>query len=141
MADWQIMAHEVTLPIQAENPISLPAGWEPIGTLARQGNNAYVFCRRPADDTGGPPSGAPVISSLTPNTLASGGTPATIDVAGSNFDASSVIHADGAARATFYLGPTQLEYTARPDLEAPGTVQITVVGDNGTSNAKTFTYT
>lgn len=141
MADWQIMAHMVTLPIEAEQPLALPAGWEPIGTLARQANQAVVFCRRPADDPENPPSNAPVIDSLNPASLASGGTPATVDVLGSNFDTSSVVKADGVPRATFYLDAGHLEYTARPDLESPGQVQITVAGDNGTSNAMTFTFT
>jgi hypothetical protein len=140
MATWEIMAHQIVLPVSAEAPIALPAGWEPIGTLARQGNNAVVLCRRQADDPT-PPSGAPVLDSITPSSLASGGTPATVDAVGSGFDTSSVIQADGVPRATFYIDATHLQYTARPDLQAPGPVQITVAGDNGTSNALTFTYT
>jgi len=130
VADWEIMGHQVTLPAPFDAPIPIPAGWEPIGTLARQANTAVVLCRRQAAGPA-PPSDPPVISSLDPNTLASGGTPATIEVYGSNFDAQSVINVDGAPRATFY----------RPDLMSPGTVQVTVVGANGTSNAVTFTYT
>ena len=140
MADWEIMGHQVTLPAPFDAPIPIPAGWEPIGTLARQANTAVVLCRRQAAGPA-PPSDPPVISSLDPNTLASGGTPATIEVYGSNFDAQSVINVDGAPRATFYLDTGHLEYTARPDLMSPGTVQVTVVGANGTSNAVTFTYT
>jgi hypothetical protein len=140
VADWEIMAHMVELPITAEAPIVLPAGWEPIGALARQANQAVVFCRRQAADPG-LPAGAPVIDSLVPASLASGGTPATVDVFGANFDATSTVNADGVARATFFIDAGHLEYTARPDLEPPGAVQITVVGPVGTSNPMTFTYT
>jgi hypothetical protein len=140
MSDWQIMAHLVALPIAGDQVINLPPGWEPIGTLLRQGNDAVLLLRRAADVA--PPSGAPVLTSLTPNSLASGGTPATIDVLGSGFDSSSTIMADGTARATFFLDATHLQYTARPDLAtSASTVQITVQGNSGTSNALPFTYT
>jgi hypothetical protein len=139
MSDWQIMAHEIQLPVQAEQAVTVPGGWEPISTLSRQGNKAVVLLRRQAQYT--PPSAVSVLSSLTPNTLASGGVPATIDVYGTGFDASTTIDADGQPRATFYLDATHLEYTARPDLAGPSTVQITVQNSNGTSNALPFTYT
>src|SRR5215471_11224944 len=136
------MAFPVQLPVAWNEPLMLPSGWEPFSLgLARQGEVTPLLCRRQADDGTLPPSDKPVLDSLTPNSMASGGTPATVDVRGSGFDASSVIHADGGPRATFYLSATQLEYTARPDLEPPGAVQITVVSGNGTSNALTFTYT
>lgn len=139
MADWEVMAHVVRLPIAADDPIALPAGWEPIATLLRQGNNAIVLCRRTAT---APAGAAPVITSITPNSLAAGAIPTTIDVVGSGFDTSSTIYADASPRATFFLTATHLQYTARPDLETSGgTVQIRVQGDGGTSNAVTFTFT
>jgi hypothetical protein len=58
----------------------------------------------------------PTLTSLTPNTLPSGSTPATVDVVGTNFDSSCVVLADGQSRATFYVTATHLQYTARPDL-------------------------
>jgi hypothetical protein len=139
MSDWQVMAHQVDLPVAAEQPIGMPAGWEPIGTLSRQGNKAVLLVRRQAQYT--PPAGTPVLTSLTPSSLPAGSTPATVDVIGTGFDASSTIDADGQPRATFYLDATHLEYTARPDLTGPATVQITVQGPNGASNALPFTYT
>ena len=139
---WEVMAHEVELPISPDQPIFLPAGWEPIGTLARQANTAVVFCRRQSDLPTLPPSGPPVLDSLTQNTLPAGGTPATIDVAGSNFESTCEINVDGSPRGTFFLSDTHLQYTARPDLATSGqTAQITVVGAGGTSDPLPFTYT
>jgi hypothetical protein len=139
MSNYEIMAHQVLLPILPDDPVIIPAGWEPISTLARQGNNAVVMCRRVVT----PPAGsAPVLASITPNSLAAGSTPTTIDVAGSGFDTSCTIYADATPRATFYLDATHLQYTSRPDLEtSASTVQIRVQGDGGTSGALPFTFT
>jgi hypothetical protein len=139
VADYEIMAHEVELPIAAEDPIVLPAGWEPIGTLLRQGNTAIILCRRVV---AAPSGAAPVLSSISPNTLAAGDPPTTIDVTGSNFDTSCTVYADATPRATFFLNANHLQYTARPDLETTGgTVQISVQGDSGTSSSLPFTFT
>jgi hypothetical protein len=140
MSDWEIMVHLVDLTrMAADQAVPIPSGWEPIGIAARQANQATVLCRRAADVA--PPSGAPVLSSLTPNSLAAGGTPATVDVLGTGFDTASVIQADGVPRVTFFIDATHLQYTARPDQASPGTVQITVEGATGTSNPLTFTFT
>jgi len=140
MADWEIMGHPIELPIPYDNPQTIPSGWEPLSALPRQGNKAVILCRRVASAP--PAGGPPVLDSITPNTLAAGGTPATIEVYGSNFDASCSIYADGAPRSTFFLDSTHLEYTARPDLATSGdVVQITVGNDAGRSSALPFTYT
>jgi hypothetical protein len=139
---WEVMAHVVALPISPDDPVFLPPGWEPIAALARQGPNAVVMCRRQSDVPILPPSGPPVLDSLNPDTLAAGGTPATIDVLGSNFESTCEINVDGQPRGTFFLGDTHLQYTARPDLATSGqTAQITVVGAGGTSDPLPFTYT
>jgi IPT/TIG domain-containing protein len=139
MADYEVMAHDIVLPIFYDAPVAVPPGWEPISALARQGNNAVLLCRRVIAAPGGP---APVLTSITPNTLLAGSTPATIDVFGSGFDTSCIIYADASPRATFFIDATHLQYTARPDLETSGgTVQISVQGDSGTSNALPFTFT
>jgi hypothetical protein len=141
MSDWQIMVHQVDLGagLTSDQAVPIPSGWEPIGLAARQGNKASILCRRAADVV--PPAGAPVLTSLTPNSLPAGSTPVTVDVAGTGFDSSSTIQADGVPRVTFFLDATHLQYTARPDQATPGTVQITVQGGGGTSNAVTFTFT
>lgn len=138
MSNFQIMAHEIELPVPTEKPITLPAGWEPLGALPRQGSTAVILCRRVA---AAPTGGVPVLTSITPTALAAGGAPATVDVAGSGFDANCTVNADGLPRATFYLDATHLQYTARPDLATSGqVVQITVSNDSGASSALTFTY-
>ena len=87
-------------------------------------------------------SSAILLTSVTPNTLPAGSTPATIDVVGSGFDATSTVYVNGTARATFYLDTTHMQYTARPDLvTTPQTVQVTVANNTDTSNSLPFTYT
>lgn len=139
MADWQVMAHQVVLPIAADTPVSMPTGWEPFGVGERQGANAVVLCKRLAV---APPGDGPVLDSITPNALAAGGPPETVEVLGSGFDAGCSVYADDTPRATFFLDATHLEYTARPDLATSGqAVAVTVRNDAGSSAALTFTYT
>jgi IPT/TIG domain-containing protein len=142
-AQYQVMTYRIAIPegdMGVGTIVSLPQDWVPLAAV-RQGETALVLCSKQL--AGPPPVGnPPVLNSLTPDTLAAGTTPATIDVLGSGFDASSTIYADSDARATFFIDNTHLEYTARPDLATSGEVhQITVVGDTGTSNALPFTYT
>jgi IPT/TIG domain-containing protein len=92
--------------------------------------------------SGGATAPPPTLTSLTPNSLPAGSAPATVDVAGTNYDPTCVILANGATRDTFYIDATHLQYTARPDLAISGdTVQIAVQNNNGTSSSLTFTYT
>jgi hypothetical protein len=140
MSDYEIMGHPIELPIPYDSPVTIPIGWEPVSALPRQGNKAVILCRRLASAP--PVGGAPVLVSITPNTLAAGTTPATIDVIGSGFDATCSVYADDAPRSTFFLDATHLQYTARPDLSYSGqVVQITVQNAAGSSSALTFTYT
>lgn len=82
------------------------------------------------------------LTSLTPNTLAAGTTPATIDVIGVGFDNTCSVYLNGSPRATFYIDTTHLQYTARPDLATSGDVdQVTVANATNTSNALPFTFT
>ena len=139
-----MMTYRIALPegdLGVGEVVPLPDGWMPL-TAVRQGEVAVVLCYQPLDDT--PPSGgdAPVLGSLNPDSLPAGSVPATIDVLGTGFDKSCVIQADGDPRATFYISAVHLEYTSRPDLATPDELhQITVQGDNGTSNALPFTFT
>ena len=117
----------------------LPDGWTPLSAV-RQGEQILVLCYQ---QVGGPAGGAaPVLASITPNTLPAGDPPTTIDLHGSGFDTSCTIYADASPRATFFIDATHLQYTARPDLETTGsTVQVSVQGDSGTSNPLPFTFT
>ena len=141
MSQYRVMTYRIAIPegnIGMGEIVALPDGWTPLAAL-RQGETALVFC---SQQVGAPPaSDTPVLSSLNPNTLSTGGEPASVDVLGSGFDTSCAVNADDVPRATFFIDAGHLQYTARPDLEGKGVVQITVVGDNGTSNALSFLFT
>jgi hypothetical protein len=143
MPNYQVMVHHIHIPDYGpEVAIDLPATWQSVATIARQGEDLVLLLMREADQPVTPPGGAPALTSLTPNSVAAGTTPITVDVIGSGFDANSTIDADGSPRGTFYIDDTHLQYTARPDLATPGTtVQITVTNTHGPSNALPFTYT
>jgi hypothetical protein len=143
VTQWQVETVRIAVPPPdlGEGPaVVLPEGWEPLAAM-RQGETVIVLCRQPVAST--PPGGnAPVLDSLTPNSLPTGSSPATVTVNGSNFDNTCEVCADGQPRATFYIDPHTLEYTARPDLASSGeSHQITVQGSGGTSSALTFTFT
>ena len=143
MSQYQMMSYRVKIPeggLGTGEIVTMPDMWEPISAV-RIGETVVVLCRQAI--TSPPPGGnAPVLTSLSPNTLVAGSTPATIDVYGSNFDASCVIQGNGTPRSTFMIDAGHLEYTARPDLGTPGQVtQMTVVGNNGTSGALPLTFT
>jgi hypothetical protein len=88
-------------------------------------------------------AGGLTLTSLTPNSLPAGSTPATVDVYGTGFDSTCTVYADGVTRATFFIDIGHLEYTARPDQATSGeTHQMTVGNTLGRmSNALTFTFT
>ena len=110
------MTYRISLPegnIGMGEVVNLPDGWTPLNAI-RQGETAVILC---TEQIGAPPaSDVPVISSLNPNTLSTGGEPSTVDVLGSEFDTSCQINADGVPRATFFIDAGHLEYTARPDI-------------------------
>jgi hypothetical protein len=138
---YQVMAHHIRIPDYGpEAAIDLPVGWQAVATVVRQGEDVVLLLTREKPTLDLP--NAPVLTSLTPGSAPVGSSPVTVDVAGSNFDSTCVVEVDGGPRDTFLLSNTHLQYTARPDLEtAPGTAQVTVVGDTGTSAALPFTYT
>jgi len=88
---------------------------------------------------------APIITSVSPNTVMGGTSTLTLSVNGSNFTSSSVVQWNGSPRTTTYFSPTLL--TARitaADLAVAATPLVTVVTPapgGGTSNAVTFTVT
>ena len=84
----------------------------------------------------------PVLTSLSPTSATVGGAAFTLTVNGSSFVTGSVVQWNGAARATTYVGSTQLS-AAIPstDLASTGTAQITVLNPTpggGTSSAVAF---
>jgi hypothetical protein len=70
----------------------------------------------------------PTLTSLDPTTIAAGGAGFTLTVTGTNFDASSVVRWNGAARPTTFVSATQLQ-AAIPasDIAATTTASITVL--------------
>ena len=88
-------------------------------------------------------SKVPVISSISPSTVANGGPGFTMKVLGSNFCGRSVVRCNGSQRSTSVLTSTQVQATIlSSDIAIPGTAQITVCnpgGNGGTSNAVILT--
>jgi hypothetical protein len=88
---------------------------------------------------------APVISTLSPNTIAAGGAAFTLTVNGSNFVSSSVVDWNGAALQTTYGSATRLSaQVPAADIGSSGTANVTVAngsGAGGTSAAASFTTT
>jgi hypothetical protein len=82
----------------------------------------------------------PTITGLTPNTAEAGANGFTLNVFGTNFLGTSVIHWNNSGRPTTFVSPTQLaaaiSYT---DLLNTATISITVVNPDGTSSASNLT--
>jgi hypothetical protein len=90
---------------------------------------------------GNPP---PTLTSLTPSTVSAGGAGFSLVVTGTNFDSSSVVRLNGAARTTTFVSATQLQATIpASDIAASGTASITVLrgSDSVVTGAQTLTIT
>lgn len=85
----------------------------------------------------------PVITSLVPNTAVVGGADFTLQVLGTGFTATSVIHINGVAAApTTFVSETELSTPVDMGLVlAPVVAPITVVDSGVTSAALDFTVT
>lgn len=78
----------------------------------------------------------PRIVSLSPSAVTAGSPAFTLTVGGSGFSTSSVVHWDGAARATQFVNASTLTIAVpAADVAAPGSPQVTVVnpGSSGSS--------
>jgi hypothetical protein len=86
--------------------------------------------------------GAPVISTITPNTAIAGGPQFTLTVNGTGFSSSSVVNWNTTALSTKFISATQLTASVSAALIASaGTAQITVVSGSVASNAVRFIAT
>jgi hypothetical protein len=89
-----------------------------------------------------PPPVAPVVASLTPDTAALGAAPFTLQVIGTGFTATDVVHCNSAPAATTFVSATELttpvDLTTVPEGAIPVSVQT--AGGLG-SNAVVFTVT
>ncbi len=93
--------------------------------------------------TAAPP--APVLTSISPTSVASGGATFTLTANGNNFTANSVVKINGTARATVFVNASQLTATIlASDIASSGTPTITVftpTPGGGTSSGQTLTVT
>lgn len=70
---------------------------------------------------------APVVTSLSTQTLAAGSMPVAITIAGTGFVSSSSVLVNGSSRPTTFVNSTQLSFTpTAQDIALPGTLAITV---------------
>ena len=86
-------------------------------------------------------AGGPVLTSLNPSTLPTGGPAFTLTVDGTNFVSNSTVRWNGANRTTTFVNASRLT-AAIPasDIASTGTASVTVANPGGsTSNALTFT--
>ena len=109
-------------------------------------NNGYTrAATSPPVTVVAPPSPTPVLTSLSPATVAIGDTAFTLTVTGSGFVSTSVVRWNGADRATTFINSTQLRATiAGSDRAAVGTAQVTVFNPapgGGLSAPLAFTIT
>ncbi len=91
----------------------------------------------------GVPNPTPILSSINPNTVTSGGPDFTMTLIGNNFLANSVVRINGEARQTVFVSSTQLHAQIfAADIDTGGTAEITVFSPlpgGGSSAALTLT--
>src|SRR5215467_3784439 len=91
------------------------------------------------------PPPAPTLTSISPSTVAAGGSAFTLTAAGANFAGNSVVRVNGVARATAYVSPTQLTATIlASDIASGGSLSITVftpAPGGGVSGSQPLTVT
>jgi hypothetical protein len=89
-----------------------------------------------------PPSVAPTVSSLTPNTAVVGDPDFTMTVNGSGFTASSVIVWNGGDEPTTFVADGQVATTVKPSTASgPHTIPIAVRNGDKVSNEMSFSFT
>jgi len=85
---------------------------------------------------------APLVTSLSPTSIAAGSAALTLTVNGSKFLANSVVRWNGASRPTTFISTTKLQASIDPsDLTLPGTSNVTVftpAPGGGVSSPLTF---
>jgi outer membrane protein assembly factor BamB len=79
---------------------------------------------------------APVVTTVSPSTLAAGGSPSVLTVNGSGFDATAQVYWNGNLLATTFVSPTQLTAQVPASLiTTPGAFPVTVIdGDVGVAS-------
>jgi C1A family cysteine protease len=102
-------------------------------------------CLKAFAGSGGSPSPAPVLSSISPSSAAAGGSAFTLTAAGSSFTSQSKVRWNGADRTTTFVSATQLS-AAIPaaDIATAGSASVTVytpAPGGGTSSSQAFSIT
>src|SRR5262245_44749275 len=87
-----------------------------------------------------PPPTPAVLTSLNPNTAPISTPMGSIQVNGTGFVSGDTVRVGGTAQATTFVSATQLTFNYNTPATAQ-TVQVTVSGVNGLSNALPFTVT
>jgi hypothetical protein len=87
-------------------------------------------------------TGPPVISSLSPSTVANGSGAFTLTVNGSSFATGAIVQWGGSARTTAFVSATKLTAAiSAADVATPGPYSVTVTVGTQVSNTATFTVT
>ncbi|MEO8769757.1 MAG: hypothetical protein ABI402_06725 [Ferruginibacter sp.] len=85
---------------------------------------------------------APVLSSVSPNTVIAGGSAFTLTVIGNNFTNNSVVNWNNAALVTTYISTTSLTVAVPAiNINAPGTASITITNGTNVSSPVILTIT
>jgi hypothetical protein len=88
---------------------------------------------------------APTITGLSKSVVAPGSAAFTLNIMGTGFTHTSVVHLGGSELTTTFVSDTELQVTVpAASLKTPGTLSITVVNpgaEGGTSNVQTLTVT
>lgn len=89
-----------------------------------------------------PPSQAPVINSLNPNTAVVGGPDLTMTVIGSGFTSGSVIVWNGGDEPTTFVSATQVSTGVKPSTASgPWSIPVAVRNGDKISNSLAFQFT
>ncbi|KKU14490.1 MAG: Fibronectin type III domain protein [Parcubacteria group bacterium GW2011_GWB1_45_9] len=111
--------------------------------FSRDTSGNYAAGVVPSGSPFSPTHAAPVTASISPTTIAAGGSNFSLIVNGSGFDGDSVVRIGGLSRTTTFTSSTQLSANIlSSDISSAGTRLITVFNPTpggGTSNAQTLT--
>ncbi len=111
------------------------------GTVARTGTLTIGGQTYTVMQAGANP--VPTLTSLNPNAATAGGAAFTLTINGTNFNNTSVVHWNGTARTTTFVGATQLQTAiTAADIATAGTASVTVTNPapgGGTTSALNFT--
>lgn len=83
------------------------------------------------------PGGAATITTLAPQSSASGGGTVALTVTGTNFTKQSVVYVNGVAQTTVFVSPTSLTVAAAPKKATAGSIPVYVLTAGTVTTAST----